>query len=133
MYVLRNSKSNEKLIGEWQEDHTIETMKGGPVFQKSVKCGNNETTEKITMVGCKIINNIISHVYYVFIIPSKFSDSYYVGYNLSEVNDEINEIKLLGFVEEVKLDKKEKDVCLKGILNKFNKTMSFKCRKRQND
>lgn len=103
LYVLRNSKSNKKLIGEWQEDHTVENMKGGPVFQKSVNYGNNETIEKVTMVGCKVIHIIISYIFYVFIIPSKFANSYYVGYSPPEVNDEINEIKLLGFVEDVKL------------------------------
>lgn len=111
---MKGISSDEMIIKQNEKDRQVKSIKGGPMFQNWVTCKNNVTTEKVTMVGCKVINTV-SNIYYSFIIPSKFSNSYYVGFGRPNVNKEINTIKLLTFVNNIKLEEEERDINLKGI------------------
>lgn len=42
IYLLRNADSSETSIRKREKDHRFKKTKGGPVFQKNVKCGDEK-------------------------------------------------------------------------------------------
>lgn len=98
---------NKVAVMDCEKDRKVKNIKGGPVFQKHVTYGKYRTPEKVTMVGCKVNNTILSSDFYAFIIPSTLSGCYYLASGLVEKNNEIKTINLLSFVQNIELEKPE--------------------------
>lgn len=76
------------------------------------------------MIGCRLLDQLCS-VFNVFITPSISSDSYYIMYEYYDDLEEVNEVELLSFVKDVKL---EENLGSKNtsMFDKFAKMMCFK-------